>query len=345
MLNKIILLLLVTVGLVASNRSGHNDRPWSNSVPEDNQRSTTAQMIRDIGSQVCPYTDFCYMNASEAIYDETKDPCCSDCSCNDDCWETQRCCPDKKGLMIQEQPSYLECKETMTKRGKHNHKSAFDGNKYGIRMYFITDKCPDENTEEQLRENCSSENKTGIADYRWVSDKQTGKIYQNSHCALCHGVKTWFSWNIQTTCKKILTASYTNVTEVIFSEKCDLINEVPETHAEMVARFRCYIPGITTCNQTGLWRRYDRYTEDACQSFTQMYFQYELIGGPVYKNVFCYLCNSEETLPSVHLCTKRDTVGRSPYSFSALINIEEIKAAPPNNSDCRVDELNDIYLV
>ena len=246
--------------------------------------------------------------------------------------------------MIREQPSYLECKETITKRGKYDKESEYDGYKFGIRRYFIKDKCPDENTEKQLREKCSGGNKTGIDDYRWVSDEQTGKIYQNLHCALCHGVKTWWSWNILTTCDEILNAHYINVTEVIFSEYCDLINEVPETHAELVAQFRCYSPSITSCNQTGLWMRYDRHTEDACQSFTQIYFPNEP-RRIVYKNVFCYLCNAKERFPTTHLCRKQDEVEKGPTSFSALINIEEIRAEPPENADCRVNELNDVYLV
>ena len=338
MLNKIILLLLVTIRSVANMRPGGNNRPGQN------QRTDIAQMIRNLGSQLCPHTDFCYTNASEAIYDETKDPCCRNCSCNDDCWETQRCCPDKADRVIREQPTYLECKETVTKDKKNDQNLDYDGYNFDIRMYFITDKCPDENTEEQLREKCSGGNKTGIDDYRWVSDEQTGKIYQNRHCALCHGLKTWWSWNILTTCDEIFQAHYTNITEIIFSEYCDLINEVPETHAELVARFRCYSPSITSCNRTGLWRRYDRHTEDACQSFTQIYFPYEL-RRTVYKNVFCYLCNAKERFPTIHLCRKPDQIIKGPTSFSALINVEEIKAEPPDNVDCRVDELYDVYLV
>ena len=337
MLNKIILLLLVTIRSVANIRPGGNKRLGQN------QRTDIAQMIHNLGSQVCPHTDFCYTSASEAIYDETKDPCCRNCSCYDDCWETQRCCPDKEDTVIREQPTDLECKETVTKHKKYGQSRDYNGYNFGIGMYLITDKCPDENTEEQLKEKCSAENKTGIDDYRWASDEQTGKIYQNRHCALCHGVKTWWSWNILTTCNEILKAHYTNVTEVIFSEKCDLINVVPETHAETVTRFRCFTPSITSCNQTGLWRQYDRHTEDACQSFTQIYFSYEL-RRYIYKNVFCYLCNSEERFPTIHLCRKPDQIRKGPNPFSALLNIEEIKAVPPNNS-CRGDELNDVYLV
>ena len=45
--------------------------------------------------QVCPYTNFCHQNASLTMKEDSQAPCCRACSCANDCWIRNNCCPDK----------------------------------------------------------------------------------------------------------------------------------------------------------------------------------------------------------------------------------------------------------
>ena len=46
--------------------------------------------------QACPYTSFCNKNATRFLQGSRHVPCCKECSCVDDCWKRNNCCPDKK---------------------------------------------------------------------------------------------------------------------------------------------------------------------------------------------------------------------------------------------------------
>ena len=52
-----------------------------------------------VGSLLCPYTNFCYLNASSELENTLEyEPCCSSCSCDDSCYESMTCCPDKESV-------------------------------------------------------------------------------------------------------------------------------------------------------------------------------------------------------------------------------------------------------
>ena len=52
-----------------------------------------------VGTVLCPYTNFCLFNASDELVNDTEqDTCCSTCSCDDSCYESRSCCPDKSGV-------------------------------------------------------------------------------------------------------------------------------------------------------------------------------------------------------------------------------------------------------
>ena len=58
------------------------------------------ELIRDVAAPLCPYTRFCETDATATLRNETYDPCCGECSCADDCWETESCCLDKEGEIV-----------------------------------------------------------------------------------------------------------------------------------------------------------------------------------------------------------------------------------------------------
>ena len=67
------------------------------------------EQVLQLASTACPYTTFCSTDAWAIRPNETeKEPCCLPCSCDDDCWVLDNCCPDKD-LIDEPRPPILPC--------------------------------------------------------------------------------------------------------------------------------------------------------------------------------------------------------------------------------------------
>ena len=62
---------------------------------------------------ICPFTNFCHQNATAALNMKGKVPCCTPCSCSDNCWGLGNCCPDKE--LIGHSVTELKCALAMVK--------------------------------------------------------------------------------------------------------------------------------------------------------------------------------------------------------------------------------------
>ena len=314
-------------------------------------RGGSMDWSKNITSHLCPYTDFCLTKASKDYNYAARNhaPCCSECSCTDDCIETNSCCPDK--TMVSHNSTDLVCKNTMVKkRGGLKDHGNYDGYVDGIKRFLITDNCPASEQDKIIQHKCLGTDKTTLDDYVWVSDAATGRIYQNYHCAQCHGIKTRKkNWNIRTLCSRITDYSFHNITETLFSEECNIINEVSEELATEAEEYRCYTPTITVCNQTGQWQQYDAAVDEACKRNTVPFFQIDenLFKMVIYNNLFCYVCNTDAIDNADMVCPSITADTRiSQTSFSALIDFtegqEHTKLAA---SACDINQIYDKYSV
>ena len=298
------------------------------------------QLLQQYGPKVCPYSNFCHTNATKVHEDTSElEPCCEPCSCEDTCSELGNCCPDKQPRQTLISAA---CKDTLTKQGNKL---------YTLNSYFVVDHCPAEEKNTTLREKCQSRNKSSIEDYVWVSDKLTGKIFENKYCALCNGVGESLPWNIRTTCKDILAVSLSETVDFILSNPCSIINEAPKMLMDVTNRFVCLLPEITQCNETGAWEKYDQNLDIACNALMQTVVSYSDVDhtrrGRVYKNVFCFICNIGESPPA--LCQKRSK-SRSVYpsGFTALFDFKFLTQPKESNTVkgvCDVDEILDSFTV
>ncbi|XP_046571892.1 uncharacterized protein LOC124280058 [Haliotis rubra] len=77
---------------------------------------------------------------------------------------------------------------------------------------------------------------------------------------------------------------------------------------------QCYLGGgmISACNVTGKWPHYDEMLEQACHSYTTV----KEVGTQTYRNVFCYICNSDDPV----LFSRCKKTPSRPVSFSALLD-------------------------
>ena len=298
------------------------------------------QLTKQYGPAVCPYTNFCYVNATEVLEDTTdRVPCCAPCSCEDTCWELGNCCPDKHHIKTPD----ATCDDSMTKTS---------ATALYRRRYFVVGDCPAATKNATLVERCKLRNKSSIEDYMWVSDKTTGKIFGNKYCALCNGVPESSSWRMRTTCTGILTVPISEAVEYILSNSsCGIINESPERLIDETNKYACHLPQYTKCNQTGAWGQYVENIDIACNAFTSVFLHYkDLNQGVAYKNMFCYVCNTGTNQPT--LCSKPnrpDRISSTGISFSALLQLtsltESEKTSNTVERGCGIGEIMDTFTV
>ena len=291
--------------------------------------------VRHLLEEVCPYTNFCHTNARKIV--PTEDiPCCLPCSCDDDCLEFDNCCPDKE-LINGPRPPIVPCRDSYVKP-PNGYSAVYTG------FYRVIDSCPSSEDISNLNSKCIRENRTSLEDFVWVSDN-TGKIYQNTYCAECHGVKESIPWQIETTCYDIMRANFGNLREILLSEKCNIINIPPEYLKTVTDKYTCLNPKkhlYSSCNETGLMDSFDPAVEIACKQSTWPF----ILDPYLAKNVFCAMCNYDiPTSSSDKFCTYFDIRGHDSGFISLIdhtsVSVDTLK----ETNNCGFDELFDEFMV
>ena len=296
-----------------------------------------SDQVRHLVSEWCPYTKFCHTDARKIKPNSTKVPCCKPCYCDDDCWILDNCCPDKE-LVNKPRPPIVPCIDSHTSRSKDS--SQIDG------FYRVIDSCPSSEGNSYLKTKCSRNNSTSVEDFIWVSAK-TGRIYQNKHCAKCHGINETIPWQIQTTCYDIMKANFFNFMEALLSAKCAIINTIPEDFEHITAKYKCYNPLkiiYNSCNESGLMTHYDSEIETACKQSSWPFPWNRLL----VRNIICMICNRDVYAPiasydglcNLDLFREKDTL------MTFLIDYKGIAVdTAEKESNCDIDEILDESLV
>ena len=257
--------------------------------------------------------------------------CCSQCSCDQECFLDGTCCPDVFDNVPTVQESFSWIKSTCEFANWMGVSINRDRPR-GLAM-FMTRKCPDSfmDTDDlyttETKNKCENpQSSTILDDIIPVSDLTTYRTYQNIHCSRCFGVpdiQTVY-WDTYAACKdkgdeqQLDNMDNYLVDAVNKSTSCNILYRVP-----LEMRFRIPICPyvIRVCNVTGLWKKYDPLIEAACHAFTSVYDQ-------KYQNIFCALCNE----PDIKLqgrCTEiegRCTCSGSydiPPSFAVLLDFKQ----------------------
>ena len=185
-----------------------------------------------------------------------------------------------------------------------------------------------------------------LDDYLWVSDSAAAKIFNNHHCAECHGIENCKPWKIRTQCHNDVDSRFENLTATLFSDECNIIKEMPGKHVAEVDKYKCYTPAISVCNQTGLWKRYNGDVDEACKKNTVPFFQTDGLNLVICKNLFCYVCNTGDASSAEMVCPSMHTDNRfTVSSFNALIDFNGRKEDQEISSVCTVDQIHDKYMV
>ena len=310
-----------------------------------------SQVIPDQFSMMCPFTAQCHRNATKLQQGNLRvEECCTSCSCHDDCRAMGNCCPDKRESGLK--PIQLSCKETIVKRNKYTtEETIYQGHHSGIKRYFIIDNCLDNITTTETAKMCSktTDDSATLDDLVWVSDLDSGRIFQNKHCAKCHGATNTIQWQVVTTCFNILQADISTAVTTLLSDLCSIIVDVPEEIAAAAEEYRCFLPEYSRCNETGFWDKYDAKLEESCLDFALTYFYPEphLKSFILYKNVFCYVCNQgSQTIIIKDECPFLDTgIKSTTKAFSALLDVKIYTQPMTSEQKCGIAEIMDKHSV
>ena len=305
----------------------------------------TKIFIQHYGSTICPYTNFCHTKATKTLNNDTLMPCCLPCTCETNCWNVGNCCPDRNVTDF-ELPD-LPCKATIVKQSTQD-KLIYHGHYDGIARYRIKDTCLSNENNETLIKLCERKNKTTIEEYTWVSEKNSGKIFQNRYCALCNNVSDVVEWQIRTRFFNIMKTNFSHLSRSIFSHRCDLITEIPESQLKVTERYRCFIPTVSKCNVSGLWTHFDEDIEKGCETYDSQIFVPSVRMTDIFKNIYCYICNVEFISITNTVCKNFQLDFRNPEnSFSALMDFKKFQSDGKVllSTKCRVEEVYDQFMV
>ena len=306
--------------------------------------------MADHFSKLCPYTAQCHRNATKLIREDLPvKPCCTPCSCHDDCMAMGNCCPDNRKPNLKQ--TQFSCKETLVKRTYGNInivEEAYRGHDSGIKRYFIIDNCPDNVTDAGIANLCTGAkvNSTRLEDFVWVSDLDSGRIFHNEYCAKCHGATNIIQWQVTTTCFDILLANISTALTTVLSDQCSIIVAAPETIGDITEKYLCFLPEYSRCNETGLWDKYDEELEQSCLEYTSTYFYPTFFGYDIYKNAFCYVCNQRHVSSIRSICSLLENgIASVNAPFTALLDYNRYTQPIRNEQECGIAEIMDKFKV
>ena len=290
---------------------------------------------------LCPYTNFCQSNASMILDIDQKIPCCRPCSCENDCWKKGNCCPDMDHMPTR---SRIEVCESAIVR-KHEGDTSLVSGVGEIKRYYIVKTCPDTERNQTIVKACTGgESHNSYDNFVWVTGLVDGKIYKNKFCSECNGVFNYTFWNLLTNCTTIVLGKYSLNTSYMVPDMCRLV-AVPPDKLDM-SQYLCTAPTVSECNTTGNWKAYDVRTEIACRDHEQHFLQYVT---DVFRNVFCFLCNSAAPKVRMDICPPIDSSSGSHFrSFSVLLNYrlrQELSQESALGHKCDLDEIHDSFQV
>ena len=305
---------------------------------------------------MCPYNDFCQVQARQEMEEKAEFPCCRPCSCDKECEHLRSCCPDIEGKgndLVEtkdetDTPS-LTCKSVTLGWTKPLMSTINDvslNRKHPAPHFLITDRCPNNETDSDLKRKCDSIDMSSFDGFVWVSDKATGQIFQNRFCAKCHGVTHYVYWTIGIKeCTSALDESLP-INYILQNNNCLFILNEPSEIGTVASKYRCFVPDISQCNQTGTWTQFNKTIYAGCETF-DMPFITETVGGSidiVYKNKFCMICNNPPLDRIKELCSEKNFRFEISVSFIGIIDFNRLHEKTYETS-CESDEVFDHVLV
>lgn len=227
--------------------------------------------------------------------------CYPKCSCNvSTCAATflrENCCPEILNSITVSPSANTRCSHPQVKPWNPN----IYPTKPISEAFFMKRKCNIDRRRwlgDEIADKCDfSERYTDFDTKVPVTLARLSDTYINEYCALCFGLLPSYlvPWKPRIDCTSGMFEVYSLdkiIEDIHQSEYCSLSFERPVEDTPFLPSCGFY---ISECNMTGNWKEYDPLIEDGCEAFFSPFQN-------IYKNVFCYLCNSGDSLSDIPTC-------------------------------------------
>ena len=233
--------------------------------------------LTDLERLIQKHKELCRIEESCSLYQVSWDgECyCDYCSCEPDCVKDDTCCPDAvvNFWAVPEPDKTYQCWPTAYRFSE------------GLPYQLMVVDCPDTFINAEVTEKCRIRHDKPALSYALpVEDKTTRIIYANKYCAQCHSVpqENFVYWSTHIRCKSTTFTPQlynTLLADINTTSDCDLVFRPQKFQYKKYCK-----KVISSCNETGLWQRYDNFTDQACRIYNSPYMS-------KYRNPFCALCN------------------------------------------------------
>ena len=183
----------------------------------------------------------------------------------------------------------------------------------------MINKCDPAYTNIGVKDLCEG-TASNIDSFVPVSDPLSMITYRNIFCVYCNGVEgvpIFIDWYLQILSDNAVFLPNLNLLTDTESNR-DNVLLIPPHYVMVQPCDPNFSYEISTCNETGLWKRYEEDIETACHSFIDPF-------NNTYKNYFCYLCNEDEPETEDLKCKRRVGVSDGALStFAPVVTISDI---------------------
>ena len=268
-------------------------------------------------SFICKTKDMCHQQIPNS--------CCGYCSCHQRCVETGSCCPSALGMFWEVIQPTQECIPLSYKVPEY------------ARRQFMIASCPDTFRGPDVIKKCEERHSASdLSSFLPVDDRSKGNTYANRYCAECHYVTSanFVNWNAQVQCNYTAFTPRNHDTllkDINETNDCDLVLKPVKND-----RKKSCDSLVSSCNVTGQWEEFDKFTAQACRLFLAPYMK-------KYRNPFCAICNGKEIDPE-KTCDRSGGHLSDLIPFSALLQfqpkLEQTEIESPGMR-CKRDQIYD----
>lgn len=249
---------------------------------------------------------------------------CATCQCDDNCFKYGDCCPDKLIFSNQRPSEDYACVGQMTSSIANPLPEV---TRYS---YYMIKTCPTDipnNIDDELK--CDNNDLKFSILYPPVTVFETRETYKNQFCAICNDAVDYVTWSVGFSCtyEDVMNALKT-VDDFSKLPTC-AVYYIPDT--DMPVRECLPYIGESVCNATGSWPAYDNFTYQACNMYKNIFVN----NGIVYKNLFCFTCNSNlPPLPSDYCAIMFDFTDSGKVSGEFNKDLITNPMAPRDRTPC-----------
>lgn len=309
----------------------------------------------------CPYRRYCNASSSSDTpsLDALQRPCCLNCSCSDDCYQYDNCCPDKTAQVAN--------LTTIAGDGVGSLEKTFVKARFVCRTpqlvsssqadmeaksYYMIDRCDDSYLGLRRKIKCEADWNLGSFLEQiplYVPEKNI--LYKNVHCAACNfeRLKKARFAEANLRCQQDALGEFIGLGDPadIFAyitdnraPACNIFFEVPnDLQNPELGVTECSPIDVSACNMTGLWELYDAELEDGCRNYYAPWTSVQKYRSRiVYKNLACLKCN-HNYIEHLAACTERVNL---PLAVDVKLNINPKMIHNSQNQAGTVMEMNDV---